>query len=122
MAAMLVEYPTIVATPAPVPAAPRRRDARTATWTPRDARGCVVARPETLAADAPAPGADAAGGRHLYWTPRGIAVMVSLVAIVTGVMLATLVMAFLAVSNEPIDAGVSAPLAAAVDGVPAAER
>ena len=111
MAAMLVEYPTILTAPVPVRQAPKRRDERTAAWTPRDARGCVNAgRAEGVRVDAAA----ASGGR-LTWTPRGIAVMVSLVAIVVGVMFATLVMAFLAVSNEPLEAALTTPLVTATD-------
>lgn len=63
-----------------------------ATWGATQARACDVARPAPLA---PAP-------TQLVWTPRGVAVMVSLVAIVTGLMVSTLIGAFLAVSNEPL--------------------
>lgn len=64
-------------------------------WGPTQARACDVAR--TAAATvliAPAP-------TRLMWTPRGVTVMVVLVALMAGLMLTTAVGAFLTVSNAP---------------------
>lgn len=64
------------------------------SWGVAEARACDVSRPAAEVAQV-AP-------TRLVWTDRGIAVMVSLVAALTGIVLTTLVSAFLAVSNEPI--------------------
>ena len=66
-------------------------------WAGSRARACDVSRPSGPRV--------AASASRLEWTPRGIAVMVLLVALLAGVMLATLVGAFLSVSNEPLEAG-----------------
>lgn len=68
-----------------------------ATWGATEARACEVARPVAVA-----PRPAAATPTRLVWTSRGIAVMVTLVALVAGVMLTTLVGAFLSVSNAPL--------------------
>lgn len=91
-----------------VPVAPHRSlarpvDARSArrsqaVWTP--GRACAVERPRV-----------AVGGGELHWTPRGVAVMVILVAVTVAAMLVTMVSAFVAVSNEPIAASAAAPAA-----------
>lgn len=79
-----------------------------ARWSTQHARACEVSRPD----GAVAPAAPAAPARtRQVWTPRGVAVMVVLVTLVVGVMLATLVGAFLAVSNESAVA-MGVPLAA----------
>lgn len=66
-------------------------------WGPNRARACdvtrTVAAPSTVLA-APAP-------TRLVWTPRGIAVMVVLVALMAGLMLTTAIGSFLSVSNAP---------------------
>ena len=73
-----------------------------APWATTQARACEVERPAAVvAAPGPVPAIEAAPAR-LVWTERGIAVILSLVAIVTGLMVTTLVSAFLAVSNEPL--------------------
>lgn len=73
-----------------------------ASWGATRARACDVSRPaEVLPAPVVAPVA-AAPATRLVWTERGIAVMVSLVALVLGVMLTTVVGAFLSVSNAPL--------------------
>lgn len=77
-------------------------------WSASQARACEVSRPSV----APAVVVRAPQPTRLVWTPRGMAVMVLLVALVAGVMLSTMVGAFLAVSNEPA-VEVLAPLAAA---------
>ncbi|MDO5534134.1 MAG: hypothetical protein Q4F65_05735 [Propionibacteriaceae bacterium] len=77
-------------------------------WKVSEARACDVARPAVAPAPASVP-------TRLEWTPRGIAVMVLLVAVVIGVMCSTLVGAFLAISNEPL-----APASAAAGLAPAA--
>lgn len=74
-------------------------DRRGRAWTASGARACAEVRSVTSVARPAA--APSASGR-LYWTPRGVAVMVMLVAVVVGVMATTLVGAFLAVSNEPV--------------------
>ena len=65
-------------------------------WGSAQARACEVSRPARTPQRAQAPAAT-----RLEWTPRGIAVLVLMVALLAGVMLATLVGAFLSVSNEP---------------------
>lgn len=77
------------------------------------ARACAAVGAQTAAVRPVRP---VAGGGRLYWTARGLAVLVSLVLLVAGVMLATVVGAFLAVSNEPLDA--AAPAAAVVMAAP----
>ena len=73
-----------------------------ASWGATQARACDVSRPaEVVPAPAVAPVAAAPAAR-LVWTERWIAVMVSLVALVFGVMLTTVVGAFLSVSNAPL--------------------
>ena len=67
-------------------------------WSQGQARACEVSRPAAVPAPVARP---AAVPTRLEWTPRGIAVMVILVALVAGVMFSTMVGAFLAVSNEP---------------------
>ncbi len=85
--------------------APHRVDSRIqASWGTAQVRACEVARPAPVPVVAPHPAVAPAPtvATRLEWTPRGIAVIVSLVAIVTGVMLTTLVGAFLAVSDAPL--------------------
>lgn len=53
------------------------------------------------------------------WTPRGLAVLLALVAVVVGLMAATLVAAFLAVSDAPLPAAPPALLAGLHPGAPA---
>lgn len=105
MTALLVEAPA-VRIPAtvrfPAPAAPWVRVERSAA--------------KLNAADAArlAPAADMG---QLYWTRRGLAVMLALVALMVGVMAVTLVAAFLSVSNEPLPAtAASQPLVSVVGG------
>ena len=88
--------------PARRPPAPRpvRRPAAGPTrirWASPGARSC--------AGVTAVPGDDAS--RRLYWTERGVAVLVTLVALVVAVMGVTLVAAFLAVSDEPLPATVA---------------
>lgn len=81
---------------------PRRPAAARAEerWVGTDVRSREVSRPPVVTY--------AAGPTsRLEWTPRGLAVMVVLVALIAGVMLSTLVGAFLSVSDEPIDVGAS---------------
>lgn len=54
---------------------------------------------------------------QLYWTRRGLAVMVGLAAVLLMVLVGTLVAAFLAVSPAPEAIGLPAPVAA-MAGVP----
>ncbi len=82
-----------------VTVAPHRDAARIqASWGSTQVRACDVERPAALVPV----GAPAAPATRLVWTDRGIAVMLALVVIVTGVMVTTLVNAFLAVSNAPV--------------------
>lgn len=71
---------------------------RQAGWSGQGARGCTLTRDAVRPVP---PVAGSVGGGRLYWTPRGVAVMVLLVAVAVGVMLATMVVAFLAVSDAP---------------------
>lgn len=73
-----------------------------APWGATQARACEIDRQVVLAEVVPLVVQPAA--TRLELTPRGIAVLVSLVAIVTGVMLSTVVGAFLAVSDAPVTA------------------
>ena len=79
-------------------------------WTHVTARAC---RAGAVAAQAPAPTARpasaAATPTRLVWTPQGMAVMVLAVVLTAVFMLVTIVNAFLAVSNEPLTADVTAP-------------
>nr|NLI51230.1 hypothetical protein [Propionibacterium sp.] len=56
------------------------------------------------------------------WTPRGLAVLLALVAIVVGIMTITLVSAFLAVSSEPLTVAAPAPAAVALQTGPGQGR
>lgn len=47
-------------------------------------------------------GRAAAVPERLYWTRRGLAVILAVIALVVGFLMVTLVTAFLAVSNEPL--------------------
>lgn len=93
-----------------VPVAPHRSlarpvDARTARRSQaRWAAGqsCAVAVPRVPVGD----------GR-LYWTPRGVAALVMVVALTVAVMLGTVVTAFVAVSNEGVAAAPTAASQAA---------
>lgn len=102
--------------PAPRPTVPvgpgAGPDRRTTAWRASSARACsgVAPAPRTVSSAAPA----ATG--QLSWTPRGVAVMVILVALVVGFMVATLVSSFLAVSNDPLPAAEAAVVVSAVRG------
>lgn len=103
------------------PVAPGRRASRGGGPVASVAvRACEVGRGSTGAPVAGAGRVSAAaagsarvpvGGGRLYWTQRGIAVMVSLVLLIAGLMLATVTGAYLAVSDAPLDA---APAGAAL--------
>ena len=123
MTAQLLDYPTTASararqasgragvTIAPHRQAPRRPHGP----TQRSWAMAVPAAPSRGRAEVSAPSAPV--GR-LYWTPRGLAVMVAFVAAIALAMTGTLLVAFLAVSPAPIDAapaaaGVPAPVLAA---------
>ena len=98
MTALLWEAPATTRVQAP---------ARHATWprTRSGARACTeVGRPRLQLVVGGLSAPDAAPGR-LYWTRRGLAVALALVAVVVGIMAGTVVAAFLAVSNEPLIPG-----------------
>lgn len=86
----------------------REGAARTTAWSHRQAQACAVSVP----APRPAPASVPVGDGRLYWTPRGVAAMVWAVALTVGIMLATVVSSFLAVSDAPV-AAPPAPIAAA---------
>lgn len=99
------------------PVAPGRRASRgggpVASVASVAVRACEVGRGSTGAPVAGAGRVSAAaagsarvpvGGGRLYWTQRGVAVMVSLVLLIAGLMLATVTGAYLAVSDAPLDA------------------
>lgn len=62
---------------------------------------------------APRVAAESGAEPRYEWTPRGLAVLLTIVAAVVGAMAVTLVAAFLAVSAEPLPAGAAAPQVAA---------
>lgn len=87
-----------VAAPRPV------REARQATWGRAVGHACeverqapVVAGPRVAVVSRPATGTG-----ELVWTPRGLAVMVSLIAVTVFLMLVTVVGSFLSISSEPL--------------------
>lgn len=114
MTAQLLDYPTTAQVrvrpsrqAAGVPVAPHRQAARRNPG-PQQREWSVVH------GGAPRQAAASAEGR-LYWTPRGLAVMIAAVALIAVAMLTTIVIAFLGVSDAPI---VAAPLVAAGDVAP----
>jgi len=105
MTAQLTDFPLGVhggprtASRPPAPRPVRRPSARPThvRWASAGARSC-----------AGVPAAPVAGARRrMYWPARGVAVLVTLVALVVAVMGVTLVAAFLAVSDEPLPATVA---------------
>lgn len=70
----------------------------------RGSAGAPVAGAGRVSAAAAGPARVPVGGGRLYWTQRGVAVMVSLVLLIAGLMLATVTGAYLAVSDAPLDA------------------
>ena len=114
MTAQLLDYPTasqVRVRPsrqgAGVPVAPHRQ-------APRRNLGPQQRVWSVAQAAAPLPVSAGVEGR-LYWTPRGLAVMIAAVALIAVAMLATIVVAFLGVSDAPL---VAAPLAATGDVAP----
>lgn len=110
MTALLLEAPAAARTPAPVRAAlptRRRADARACTDTGRPRLRVILGGATAEAVPA-----------RLYWTRRGLAVVLALVALVVGAMASTLVVAFFSVSNEPplTPAGHLAAVTAGVSG------
>ena len=105
------------------PALSRRRPAGPPTARPSDSRARAWATPSACSpADRAArtssrPSASAAGSR-LYWTPRGLAVLVLAVALVAAVMTTTVVLAFLAVSDAPPATPTGSALSAVVPDAP----
>lgn len=88
-------------------------------WASPSARACEApAAPRPVPVVSPTP-------TRLEWTPRGLAVMLGLIATVVVLMLVTAVGAFLSVSDAPaaapVAAAIAAPAAAAV-AVPAAAQ
>ena len=117
MTAQLLDYPATASArvrqasrPAGVTVAPHRQAPRRPQGPAHRPWSVAIASTPARTPTAVAP--SAAPGR-LYWTPRGLAVMVAFVAAIALAMTGTLLVAFLAVSPAPIDA---APAAA---GVPA---
>ncbi|QIK73388.1 hypothetical protein G7070_15365 [Propioniciclava coleopterorum] len=122
MTALLLDYPTTARVRvrpsrehAGVPVAPHRTAPHRSTG-PTQRRWSVAQGSSARPAVAPA----VASGR-LYWTPRGLAVMIALVAIVAVTMVATIVGSFLAVSDAPLvtpapQAALAQPAAAGLVG------
>lgn len=99
-------------------------------FTPRPVVATLVepgpVAPQALTRHAPVPTAvapasivaPAAGGvrqvalpERLVWTPRGLAVVLGLLGVVFGLMLVTLVVGFLSISNEPLVPDAPSPAA-----------
>lgn len=62
----------------------------------------IPAAPMTAVSAVATVGRAAAVPERLYWTRRGLAVILAVIAGVVGFLMVTLVTAFLAVSNEPL--------------------
>lgn len=96
MTALLLEAPVAKRAPLPVrTTAPGRKRVTSGV------RSCVDVGRRHLAL---VPRAAAMTPGRLYWTRRGVAAMLLLVALVTSAAVATLVSAFLAVSDAPLAA------------------
>lgn len=122
MTAQLLDYPATASArvrqasrPAGVTVAPHRQAPRRPQGPAHRPWSVAIASTPARTPTAVAP--SAAPGR-LYWTPRGLAVMVGFVAVVALAMVGTLVSAFLAVSPEPLMPAAPAPVLVA--GAPVA--
>lgn len=103
--------PTVSNTVRPAPS--RRRPAGHPTSRPSDPRAHAWAAPAACSpGDREARTAVSAAGARLYWTPRGLAVLVLAVALVAAVMATTVVLAFLAISDAPPAAPTGSALSA----------
>ena len=103
---------------APLALVPGQAPAPTLTWAQRPSaspQALAPARPEK----GPTPAVAAALPERLYWTQRGLALVLGLIALVVGLMVATLVTGFLAVTNEPVgEPGRSAVAVLVMDATP----